>query len=43
MPTFFKTSVEFPVGTGPTGGCAYCPRAETAARRQKAKSKKPMK
>jgi hypothetical protein len=24
MLTRFKTSVELPVGRGPTGGCAYC-------------------
>src|SRR5205085_767190 len=41
MPTFFKTSVELPVGTGPTGGCAYCACAGTAQhRRQKAKGKR---
>src|SRR5947209_7691863 len=41
MPTFFKTSVEFPVGMGPTGGCAYCARAGTAQhRRQKAEGKR---
>src|SRR5579885_230894 len=27
MPTFFRISVDLPVGTGPTGGCAYCATA----------------
>src|SRR2546423_1244355 len=39
MPTFFKTSVELPVGTGPTGGCAYCALTREG-KRQKAKSKR---
>jgi hypothetical protein len=39
MSTFFKTSVELPVGTGPTGGCAYCALAlEVKSKKAKGKS-----
>src|SRR6185436_2934552 len=39
MPTCFKTSSDFPVGIGPTGGCAYCALAREG-KRQKAKSRR---
>src|ERR1700754_3049348 len=40
MPTCFRTSSDFPVGLGPTGGCAYCaPTGEVKSKKAKGKSK----